>query len=123
MKLARYILFIPLALVAAAVFSAITKFVGEMLFGEIIGWLVAGTFGGMAFIIIGLKVAPYQTNRIKYTLAALLLTLSILSAIGSQLNASYSYDILAPIVSGIIALGAFSLPVNELLGDKAQKTT
>ena len=117
MKIVRYILFIPAAFLASVIISALTKFVGSMLFGDIIGGIVSG-FGGVSFIMAGLYVSPNKTDVLKNVLAVVLLLVSILAVYGSQLNTEYTSQIWAPVFAAIIAISSFTRPADKLINQQ-----
>lgn len=99
MILARWILFIPIALLGSLLAGAIGSYIGEMAMGrfslelEYIPQSLSGFFSSFAFVIVGLKIAPIQDKRTKNILVTLFVIIGLISAIGSSFDLSNSYNI------------------------------
>ena len=79
----RWILFVPAALVAGMLASAIFGFVAGLFFPNIIEFIVCGAVGAVAMITVGLRVAPKRSSAVKWTLIAITALLGALAALGS----------------------------------------
>lgn len=78
-------------------------------------WLLSGLGSGLAFVLVGLQVAPQRTERIKQVLVIILGVIGGISALGPILASSNLLPSIAGTVMVIVAIAAFKMPVTELV--------
>ena len=91
MKLLKWIFYLPIAIVASFILTAVINFSGQLLFGwfkftSTMMCIAAGTFGASTLVLISQKIAPNYNRIVKISL---FLTLIILG--GIQV-ANFFYD-------------------------------
>ena len=85
-KTLRWILFLPAALVAGMIASAVFRFVAHAYFPELVEVLLCGVSGAVAIMLVGLKVAPRETAGVKWTLIIVIVLLGGLASFGALLG-------------------------------------
>jgi hypothetical protein len=68
----RWLFFIPLAFVASILAGAFAYWFGFMIvryfdlytIGEVVAWFGSGLGSGVAFIFIGMRIAPLKNNKV-----------------------------------------------------------
>lgn len=101
MNFIRWILFIPLAFIAALLGSTILNLVWQFVLGDGkimsgISWLLSGGIASYFWMLTGMIVAPIKNNRTKWILLSLLFLVSVLSIAGSAfvlINGGSDYTI------------------------------
>jgi hypothetical protein len=113
MTILRWVLFIPAALVAGMLVSAISRFVAGALFPDIVEFIACGAFGAAAMIMVGLRVAPKRTVPVKWTLITITALLGALAAVGSLLGPDKLQAAIG-ISTLLVALGFSSLHADDI---------
>jgi Na+-translocating ferredoxin:NAD+ oxidoreductase RnfD subunit len=83
MRVIRWIACIPLGLIASVLLGTFASVMTEFFGGSAwYVWLVSGAASGYAFFIVTYRVAPAETNALKWIAVFILAVLGAISAIG-----------------------------------------
>ena len=117
MDLIKKILFIPISLIASMLAGVLGFYFGqisESFFVIDIGMPqgASGIFSALAFVVVGLKLYPNPTNKIKNLLAFLVIIIGAISSFGSYMSGDIS--IITGIAMILGGIGVLKMSVEKL---------
>jgi hypothetical protein len=83
--------------------------------GQALVWIASGLGSGLAFIFVGMKIAPLRNNKVKWTLVTIAIAFGTISAIGEFFGGDNKVVALAGVVMVMIGIGAARMPVEEFI--------
>jgi hypothetical protein len=116
MKLFRWIAYIPAGILASLIAGVGGSFIGEIAANRFMGgaeWPAAtysGAFSALAFVVVGLNVAPVQTGKVKLSLIVIAACFGAASFLGGFIGENDPLVGFAMLVSAIACL---KFPLSE----------
>jgi hypothetical protein len=120
----RWLSFIPLAFAASMLAGAVgywfvefsaVRFFGLEESGRAIAWIGSGLGSGLAFIFVGMKIAPLRNNKVKWTLVTIVMAFGTISAVGEFFGGDNKVAALAGVVMVFTGISAARMPVEEFI--------
>jgi len=117
MRTFRWIVFIPAAIAASVLAGVMGTVASKMASSPVwITWFVSGGMSGAALMITGLRVAPRANAVVKWALIILLLSLGLLSGLGSLLGQE-PIRVMTGVAMVLVGLACIKTSPSELSGE------
>jgi len=115
MNILRWIVFLPLALLASMVGGALASTISEFIgMPNFLVWGASGVMSAFLFIYIGMLVAPKKTKGLLISLTSIVVVLAIISGVGVFLSGLELVRICASLGMVVCAFYAFKQSAYEI---------
>lgn len=120
MRTVRWILFLPGAFAASVIAGAIGNLFGQLLAWlmpfvsptEVLGWVVSGGFSAVALMMVGARIAPEVTERVKWVLVGTTCLFGLAAFLGGFVEGGDETASIAGAVMILLAMMCTRLPAS-----------